>query len=366
MRRASKRAKFAIEWLAPHLMKLHVTSASAQQVNVDGLIVRCRRTLPSDATILADWEQLYRRTPSATPFHSPAWQRALLKTAQAMRRLRLFTVYDGSRLVAVLPLEARSGRVLRTSGALLTDYLDPLIDPAYAQRSWPALLKSVRILAPRRSVILEHIREEACGCGDLRSCADDAGFELADTSSSTVARIRLPGSWDEYLAALDGHERKELRRKLKKAEQQGGATLVVCNDPATVLAEMATTFEMFQNCGGGKGRKARWLFPKHFALSAPALAASGRLVLYKLMIENRYAAGMIALPTHDGQILWNTAFDCTMKQWSPGIVLFGMLIRLGIEQGHQVFDLLRGQYDYKYRLGAADHPLRTLTLRPAA
>jgi CelD/BcsL family acetyltransferase involved in cellulose biosynthesis len=55
-----------------------------------------------------------------------------------------------------------------------------------------------------------------------------------------------------------------------------------------------------------------------------------------------------------------------MRAWSPGIVLFGMLIRRSIEQGHKVFDLLRGQYDYKYRLGATDHPLHTLTFRPAA
>src|SRR5262249_40557338 len=150
--------------------------------------------------------------------------------------LRFFTIYDGPRLVAVLPLEARFNQVLRTSGALLTDYLDPLIDPAYAQRGWPVILKGMRKLAPGRSVILEHVREEACGGECLKSSAAAAGFELTDSSNSTVARIRLPKSWDEYLASLDGHQRKELKRKLKKAEQ-GGATLVACNDPATVLGE---------------------------------------------------------------------------------------------------------------------------------
>ena len=84
------------------------------------------------------------------------------------------------------------------------------------------------------------------------------------------------------------------------------------------------------------------------------------------MIEDRHAAGMIALPTNRGQILWNTAFDSSMKAWSPGIVLFAMLIRRAIQNGESSFDLLRGQYDYKYRLGAADHPLHKVTFRPAA
>jgi CelD/BcsL family acetyltransferase involved in cellulose biosynthesis len=96
------------------------------------------------------------------------------------------------------------------------------------------------------------------------------------------------------------------------------------------------------------------------------LAAGGGLVVYKLLIEDRHAAGLIALPTRRGEILWNTAFDPSMKTWSPGIVLFAMLIRRAIERGETSFDLLRGQYDYKYRLGAADHPLHRLTFRPAA
>jgi CelD/BcsL family acetyltransferase involved in cellulose biosynthesis len=55
-----------------------------------------------------------------------------------------------------------------------------------------------------------------------------------------------------------------------------------------------------------------------------------------------------------------------MREWSPGIVLFAMVIRHSIEKGYRMHDMLRGQHDYKYRLGAKDHPLRKFTLRPAA
>jgi CelD/BcsL family acetyltransferase involved in cellulose biosynthesis len=358
-------ANYAWERILPMVPRLG-SRARSGQVIVNGLTVRCDHVVGDNAEFTAAWEDLYRRTPMATPFHSPAWQCALLETPQATRRLRLFSIYAADKLLGVLPLESRVGGVLRTSGAMLTDYLDPLMDPEYVRCAWPALLEGVRRLEPGRSVILEHVRDEACGCEGLAPCAAAAGFELSNSADDVVARIALPRSWDEYLASLDKHERKELKRKLNKAETQGGAKLQICCDPSTVLKEMYEAFELFQSHGGGKARKAKWLFPKHFAASAPMLAASGRLVVYKLMVQGQHAAGLIALPTNQGQILWNTAFDPAMKQWSPGIVLFAMLIRRAIEQGNTVFDLLRGQYDYKYRLGAADHPLRTLTLRPAA
>lgn len=365
LQRALRYASYALELIVPKLPRFRLLGFGTTQTLTDGLLIRCHRMLGNDSALLSAWEELYRRVPTATPFHSPAWQRSILEAPEAMRRLRFFAAYDGDRLIAVLPLESRRGRILRTSGAMLTDYLDPLVDPEYAQNCWPAILKGVGILAPGCSVVLENIREESCG-PVLSIGAAKAGFSLSNGEEHAVARIALPATWDLYLESLDRHERKELKRKVRKAEEQGGARLEVCSDAATVVDEINAMFELIEGTGGGKARKAKWVFPKHFAASAPALAASGRLVLYKLIIENKHAAGIIALPTHNGQILWNTTFDPEMRQWSPGIVLFAMLIRRAIEQKHTTFDLLRGQYEYKYRLGAADHPLRTVTLRPAA
>ena len=305
--RARKYLAYAADFAGQRLPRISFLNPRIEEVTIGGLLVRCERSLPSDPAVLSAWESLYLRTPSATPFHSPVWQQALLETAQAMHRLRFLTVYDKSRLVAVLPLESHFGQVLRTSGAMLTDYLDPLIDPEYSQNGWPAILKGVSKLLPGRSVILEHLREDVCCCENLQLGAESAGFALSGSSNSSVARIALPNSWDAYLASLDSHERKELKRKMKKAEQQGGAKLVTCADPATMREELTKTFELFEACGGGKGRKAKWLFPRHFDAVAPSLAASGRLVLYKLMIEDRQAAAVITLPSHKGQILWNTA-----------------------------------------------------------
>ena len=215
LRRAAAYAGYAIETIATLLPRLRRAEFS-QQVLVDGLIVKCHRALPEDSAFAAAWEELYRRAPDATPFQSPAWQRSLLETAHAMRRLRVFTVYDRHRLIAVLPLELRRGNILRTSGALLTDYLDPLIDPEYSALCWPAMLRGIKQLAPGRSLVLENIRAESFSHAQLAACAA-AGFNFSDSAQDAVSRIALPKTWDDYLASLDRHERKELKRKLNKA-----------------------------------------------------------------------------------------------------------------------------------------------------
>lgn len=355
-------ANYAWDFVSPMLPRLSGDRGAAQVV-VNGLTVRCEQTLDDDRDFSTAWEDLYQRSPHATPFQSPAWQRAILDSPEASRRLRLFSARAGGKLVTMLPLQSRGVTVLRSAGAMLGDYLDPLVDPEYAQLAWPALLQAVRELQPGRTLVLENLREETISKPDLESFANDAGFQV-EAEQQTVSRIALRPTWEAYLASLGSHQRKELRRKLSKAETQAGAVLQSCADPESINIHLNGTIALFEGSGGGKARKAKWLFPRHFAACAPQLAASGRLVLHKLFLEDRLAAALIGLPTASGQILWNTAYDPAFKLWSPGIVLFAMVIRRSIEQGHKSIDLLRGQNDYKSRLGATEYALHSLTLRP--
>jgi CelD/BcsL family acetyltransferase involved in cellulose biosynthesis len=357
--RAATYTGYAMDLAAPLLPRLGRAGAT-KEIQLNGLTVRDYLAIPEDAAFMQAWESLFDRAAGATTFQSPAWQMALLKTPEATRRLHLLCAYADETLIGILPLEDRRG-VLRSAGTMLSDYLDPLLDPQRARQVLPTLLAAAKQLVPDHPIILENNRPETFGDTDLNTIAGAAGMTISERSETSVARIALPKSWDEYLAAMDSHERKELKRKINKAEQKGGGVLLAHREPQAVNEALQRVFGLIAGAGGGKARKAKWLFPPHFAIAAGPLATQGRLVVYELRVENRLAAGMIALPSKNGLVLWNTGFDYSMKPWSPGIVLFGMLIRQSIEQGISTVDLLRGQYDYKYRLGAKDHPLLTAT-----
>jgi len=54
-------------------------------------------------------------------------------------------------------------------------------------------------------------------------------------------------------------------------------------------------------------------------------------------------------------MVYNSGLDpLNFQALSPGIVLMGWLIQRAIESKHAVFDFLRGNEDYKYRLGGQD------------
>src|SRR5258706_7627700 len=61
----------------------------------------CHDHWPNDPTLIAAWNRLCAACPTATTFHSPLWQQAVVETFAKEDRLRLITVHQANRLVAV-------------------------------------------------------------------------------------------------------------------------------------------------------------------------------------------------------------------------------------------------------------------------
>ena len=80
----------------------------------------------------AEWEALWQRDPTATPFQWPAWLLAWWRFFGIADPLVL-TARDAGELVAILPLyilKEPGCRKLLPIGVGLSDYIDPVVDPA--------------------------------------------------------------------------------------------------------------------------------------------------------------------------------------------------------------------------------------------
>ncbi len=350
--------------LPPLLLPIFPKRSAVKQVAIHDRVVRYYRHWPSCERLIRDWDSLSMRVPGATAFQSPHWQGAITRFADSLGTLRLVTVHQGERLLAVVPLQWSGRGHWHTPGRLTTDYLHPLIDPENASGTWRAILEAVRQFAGRslRSISFDLIADDASCRQQLADLPASTGFKVVDETVSAVTTVPLALTWDGYLASLDSHHRKELRRKIRKAERWGGAQLVSSDSHLSMEHALRDVFHLMESSGGGKGRKAKWLFRPHFKLAAPALIESGRLIVHQLFLQHKLAACVIALPTATHQILWCGAMDHDLTEWSPGIVLFGMIFRQAIANGQSKIDLLRGQYPYKYALGAQDMPMHRITL----
>jgi len=86
------------------------------------------------------------------------------------------------------------------------------------------------------------------------------------------------------------------------------------------------------------------------------------LRVHRLDVGGLNAAMTVSLVDGGRWGLYNSTLDPTLTALAPGMVLVWGLVRMAADEGCRVFDLLRGDEAYKYRFGAVDRPLRTLTL----
>jgi len=334
----------------------------------------CHEEWPKDEATISAWQALADRAPFATGFHQPTWQRAVCQTLGKTHRLRLITVWEkgeggsGGRLRAVLPMSLRDNHLLESLCPTVTDYLDPLIEPDCEVQVWPIVLKMFRALRQgvNKNISLHHVRDDAPCRGILREMAWSEGFDFAENVTQFAPQLALPPSWEEFLATLDAHERKETRRKINKVMTKGAGRLVRCSsDSAEISRALTHAFGLMEQAPGKKGVAVKKLLRPLLEKAAPPLIMSGKLWLTTLYVNEVPAAITLQFAHAGGPMLWNCGFDNSKREWSPGIVLTAETIRLAIEAGAPKYDLLNGQEQYKYRLGAKDVPLWRISLRKA-
>jgi CelD/BcsL family acetyltransferase involved in cellulose biosynthesis len=337
----------------------------AEPVELGGLRAVCHDEWPG-AELTPPWEALLADVPAATAFHSPLWQEAVYHTLGKRGRLRLIVVRDGARMVGVLPMHVRDDGLLESLAPGVTDYLDALILPAAEAEVWRIAMKMLaRLRASRwKHVTLHNVRDAASCRTTLPDIARAEGFEFDERIAEHCPALTLPRTWDQYLAALDAHERKETRRKLNKTMAKGAGRVVRCGpDPHEIAGALRTALSLMEQAPGAKGEAVRKTLRPLLERAAPPLIASGQLWLTTLYVNGAAAACTLQFPHPNGPMLYNCGYDDALREWSPGVVLTAQIIREAIESGAGTFDLLRGREPYKYKLAAVDRPLWMLSLR---
>lgn len=332
-----------------------------------GLCARCWRDWPDDPDFIPRWQRLLAHNPRATVFCGPVWQCAVVDQVVPAGKFRLITVDRGAELLAVVPLALSSTSMLETPGRWMTDYLDPLIDADAADDCWAVILDllsdlwdwsvaGVRIQLARADSPARHI---------LKKIAPKLGFEFQEKRVMTAPYISLPATWDQYLASLNGHERKEIKRKIRNAQTKGNLRWLTLSRPDELMPALERAMSAMRQAESHKADFTEEILIHFLRRVCPQLSRQGDFYLHELWIEEKPTAWLLCLPSDQGPMIYNTSYDFARKHWSPGIVSFGLAIQDAIAAGKPVFNLLRGGEEYKKRLGAKDLELFRITLLPS-
>jgi CelD/BcsL family acetyltransferase involved in cellulose biosynthesis len=175
--------------------------------------------------------------------------------------------------------------------------------------------------------------------------------------------IELPPTFDEYLAALSGHDRHELRRKRRRLTETGDWRIRRA-DEIGWENDLAVFFEFHRNAPGEKAGFFTADRERFFRRLAADLFLMGLARLDVLDLDGEPVACTFSYDFRDTLALYNSSFRPDLAKLAPGMVLVGSLIEHSIEERKRCFDFLRGEESYKKRFGPRPRAVYEVSLGP--
>jgi CelD/BcsL family acetyltransferase involved in cellulose biosynthesis len=195
----------------------------------------------------------------------------------------------------------------------------------------------------------------------LAAAADERGWRVTEEDEAVCPALDLPGSWEEYVASLPKHDRHELRRKLRHLEAAGTVTFEEAASPGDVAAGFDTFLDLMRASRPDKDGFLTPAMESFFRDLAATFAGLGMASLGSLLLDGRTVAMTFAFEQEGATYLYNSGYDPAQSHLAVGLLSKALAIRCAIERGQRRFDFLRGDEEYKRRLGGV--PARVVRLR---
>lgn len=318
----------------------------------------------SDAEFQAlapEWQDLHERALGASVFNSWDWLHAWWSEYRRDAPLRIVLARDGGVLRGILPVYVDTVRVFRlfpvrvlrflgVGGDTSPDDLDVLLHPEAAEDIARALASAVRgelggdwdVLALTDMAENSVWRQALC-----RVCGDGM---VEQGISASISYLTLPESWERYLEGLHRDRRYALRQTRRRLEAQPGARFFLWDDSARLDEAIDRLIDLHHLRWQGRGEEYAFSSPEYVNFHRRVMHAyqeKGWLRLYCLEVGGVIIAMYYCYRFRNRIYYFQGGFDPAVAKLRPGLVLMGAAIEHAIGEGNEVFDMLRGEYEYK-------------------
>jgi len=315
--------------------------------------------IPHRGPFFDEWAAL-ARTSSSGVFGTPEWHEAVQKAYANYVRAAVVAFRKHSRLVGVAPFRFRGRPFIRDATLLgmgeggygLGDYAGILAAPGQeaevadavvswltARHGWDLL--DLQQLPPGR---FTHALLDSIQRARLRSLV---------RRHNICHVIELPSTWAEYRSRLSTGARDWLERKPRKAERELGATIELV-EPERLLEEYATMRRFQAQRFGGQPRESERKLATVITAWLPVAYERDWLRMFRLRSGSRTIGILLGYEYEGAFYFHSAAFESLGEgaKYSLGASLLAAALRYSIGHGLERFDMLRGHYDYKVRLGS--------------
>lgn len=315
-----------------------------------------------------EWFALLQQSTMNTIFLTPLWLECWWSVFGHKRgELALVTARDerGS-LVAIAPFfiaQERGQKVGYLVGEPdLCDYGNLIVRSGYEQEILPQILTSMRELFSWDRLEIYGIPEESIIYETMRMLRASNGLKLQEEFLDHCPFMVLPPTWEQYLEGLRPKDRHELKRKLRRWEGQDDINWYLPSSHERLMEDLEAFLALHRNSKREKERFMDDNRSEFFFLLGRRLFDEGWLYLPFLEKSGQKVASFFCIDYNSTVNVYNSGFDLRFSQLSPGLVCLALGIKDAISRGRTCFDFLRGEEEYKYRFGAKDRPILSLTI----
>ena len=310
------------------------------------------------ADLADEWDALVKESIIDTPFQTLAYQQSWWTHLQPPHS-RLYTIIsrgENGRLLSIACFYQIGGMIHFNGCVEETDYLDIITRAEDAEKAWSAVfdilydnqhaawgiidLCNIPAHSPSRQIVSKLTQQRA--------------MAFQESIHEVCPVIPLPDTFDAYLAQIDSKQRREIKRKQRRAK---GAEVqfVTITDGAELETAVDHFLHLLQT---SMHEKRDWLTDGRRAVFhdiARAALEAGTLQLMFAEVEGVRGAALFNFDYNDRVWVYNSGIDTSrFSNLSLGIVLTAHAIETAIKNGRSKFDFLRGNEVYKYRFGAKD------------
>ncbi len=315
-----------------------------------------------NGSFLEEWDSLARLSSSGI-FATAEWHMAVQAGYANRGQPLVVTMREDGRLLGVAPFRL-CGRLLFRDATLLG-----MGEGGYGIADYAGLLAAPRREHDVAEAVVAWLRERRdWDILDLQQLPDgpltDALLQaISQTGLRSLVRrqnichvIPLPASWAEYQAGLSANTRQWLTRRPRKAERELGAQVEPV-DADRLVDEYATMRRFQAQRFGGQPAALERRLTTVIKTWLPMAHERGWLRMFRVQSRSKTIGVFLGYEYEDAFYFHSSAFD-TQKELLPyglGATLLAYALRWSIDRGLKRFDMLRGDYEYKERLGTQQH-----------
>jgi CelD/BcsL family acetyltransferase involved in cellulose biosynthesis len=321
-----------------------------------------------------DWADLLSRAAVNSVFSTPQYLRTWWQYL-GDGELRVVTFRnDHGTLVGLAPLYlkncGKAGRCLVFIGCVdVSDYLDFIVDRDHLELVYSALadfLDDTKDIEWQQAYLCS-IPERSPSREYLLNLGTKRSWNITLRQEEACPVVRLPDSWEGYLASLKKKQRHEIRRKLRKAQNEADVRWYVLDQREGLDSALETFIDLHQKSSTDKEGFWDESLKNFFKAVARTTAESGWLRLYLLEINAHPAASLLCFHYQDEILVYNSGYDPEQYgHLSPGNLVIAYSIQDAIGLGSRRYDFLRGAEEYKFRLGGQPEAVYAIRINRAS